>query len=82
MCCGVNGLCPLLVLAVELRLLQKIGSLQHRFQGIAEVMGQRAEVGNNISGLGDVLHGDAGFDSLRSPCRILLVVLSWKAALT
>ena len=34
-----------LFLAVELRLLQEIGSLQDRLQRIAEIVGQSAEVG-------------------------------------
>jgi hypothetical protein len=57
--CGVDGLGPLLVLAVELGLLQKIGSLEDGIERIAQVVDKNAETGDDFRRLGGVFRGGA-----------------------
>ena len=56
--CGVDGLDPLLVLAVELGLLKKIGSLEDRIERIVQVVDKNAEIGACVR-LGEVFRGGA-----------------------
>jgi hypothetical protein len=57
--CGVDGLSPLLVFAVEPGLLQKIGSLEDRIERIAQVVDKNAKAGDCVRRLGEIFRGGA-----------------------